>query len=263
VTTTQQLIVSERVREESKHPAPTVSPDASALMKIIDRAAMDPSFDVAKLEQLLAVKERWEANEARKAFVGALAEFKANPPELIKNQHVKFSNKAGGVTEYHHATLDQVSVHIGKALSEHGLSHRWDVKQVDGGMIRVTCVLTHCLGHSESVSMEASRDDSGSKNNIQALGSAVTYLQRYTLLAATGMAVKGQDNDGAGADDSGMSEGVLADHLAAIDAAADRPALVKAFGEAWKAAEALNDTKAMKKLGDRKEERKKAMGVKS
>jgi hypothetical protein len=40
---------------------------------------------------------------------------------------------------------------------------------------------------------------SGSKNAIQAIGSAVTYLQRYTLLSATGLAAKNGDNDGADA----------------------------------------------------------------
>ena len=123
--------------------------DASSLMLIIDRAAKDPAFDVAKLDALLKVKERWDAEEARKAFVVALSVFKADPPMLTKNKHVKF-----GVTEYDHATLDQVSLVVGKALSAHGLSHRWDVEQKDGE-IKVACVLTHAEGHSERVQMQA------------------------------------------------------------------------------------------------------------
>src|SRR3990172_3178827 len=106
------------------HPMVPAASDSSTLMRIIDRAATDPAFDVAKLEQLLAVKERWEAQEARKAFVTALTAFKANPPTLTKNKHVKF-----GTTEYDHATLDKVTEIIGKALSAHGLSHRWEVEQ--------------------------------------------------------------------------------------------------------------------------------------
>ena len=57
---------------------PAVSADASALMKIIERAAGDQNYDVAKLEQLLAVKERWEATEARKAYVTALTTEKSS-----------------------------------------------------------------------------------------------------------------------------------------------------------------------------------------
>ena len=62
----------------------------------------------------------------------------------------------------------------------------------------MTCILTHDMGHSEETSLEGSADNSGSKNSIQAIGSSVTYLERYSLLAATGLAVKNADNDGAG-----------------------------------------------------------------
>lgn len=228
--------------------------DASALMQIINRAATDPSFDVAKLEQLLAVKERWDATEARKAFVGAMAAFKADPPTLTKNKHVKFGN-----TEYDHATLDHASEAIGAALTKHGLSHRWEVEQ--GERIKVSCILTHILGHSERVTMEAAPDTSGSKNSIQAIGSTVTYLQRYTLLAATGMAVKGQDNDGAGA--RGMEEGKVADHLAAIESAGEEAALKKAFASAYKAAQAAKDQGAERRFIKAKDDRRRSLGGKA
>jgi len=162
-----------------------------ALMRMIERAITDPNFDVAKMEQLLAVKERWEANEARKAFVRALAAFKADPPKVKKNRHVKFAQ-----TEYDHATLDHICDVVGKALAAHGLSHTWKVVQHENAAVEVTCVLTHELGHSELVTMRGMPDSSGSKNLIQQIGSTTTYLQRYTLLSATGLAAAGQDNDG-------------------------------------------------------------------
>lgn len=177
-------------------PAPAPEPVGNgtvALMKIIDRAASDPSFDVAKLTQLLEVKERWEANEARKAFIEALNAFKANPPELIKDKEIKHGEKH--VAWY--AGLDQVSAAIGKALIAQKLSHRWDTEQKEGGIIRVTCILTHERGHSERTTLQAAPDTTGAKNAVQAIGSTVTYLQRYTLLAATGLATAEQDDDGA------------------------------------------------------------------
>lgn len=157
------------------------------------RYAIDKGANIEALERLMALSERWEANEARKAFVSAFAAFKAQPPEIVKNKLVQFG---GSKTSYHHATLDNVCDMIGGALADHQLSHRWEIEQIDGGAIRVTCVLTHALGHSERVSLQAGADTSGSKNNIQAIGSTVTYLERYTLLAATGLATKDQDEDG-------------------------------------------------------------------
>ena len=159
--------------------------------------AVERGADLDKLQQLMDLNDRWEANEAKKAFVVALNDFKTNPPAIIKNKHVSFAGRGGGA-EYDHATLDHVSGEIGKALSEHGLTHRWEINQgADASDVRitVTCVLTHEKGHSERVSMWALPDDSGAKNKIQAIGSTVTYLQRYTLLAATGLAA-GPDDDG-------------------------------------------------------------------
>lgn len=167
----------------------SVQSEQNPMMALINRAATDPAFDVAKLEHLLQVKAQWERDQARKSYMGAMSEFKANPPQITKNRKVAFKD-----VKYSHASLDQVSTLIGAALSKHGISHTWQVKQT-GANIEVTCILTHSQGHSESVSMTSLSDQSGSKNSIQALGSAVTYLQRYTLLAATGMAVK-DDDDG-------------------------------------------------------------------
>lgn len=172
-------------------------PHADPMMSMIERAAADPNFDAGKLQQLLDAKERYEANEARKAWVVAMSAFKADAPTIDKNKRVSFAT-AKGKTEYDHATLDNVCNVVIAALSKHGLSHRWETMQE--GSIAVTCVITHILGHSERTTLRASADDSGGKNSIQAIGSTVTYLQRYTLLAAAGLAVKGMDNDGKGAD---------------------------------------------------------------
>lgn len=163
------------------------------------RIAVERNANLDQLEKLMALQERWEANEARKAFVQAVAEFKAHPPTVRKNKRAGFeSRRTGDKTEYEYATLDTVVDAIGPALANHGLSHRWATEQSDAGLISVTCTLTHVMGHSESVTLRGSSDQSGSKNNIQAIGSTVSYLSRYTLLAVTGLAVHDMDDDGAG-----------------------------------------------------------------
>lgn len=186
---------------------------AGSIMAIIEKASMSPDFDVAKLAQLLDVKERWDATEARKAYSEAMAKFKANPPRLVKNKHVKFGN-----TEYNHATLGNVCDVIGNALAAVGISHSWETHQ-EGSLVSVSCVLSHVMGHSVKTTLSAAPDTSGSKNSIQAVGSTVTYLQRYTLLAATGMATEEQDDDSVAA---GRPEKALASpvQIASIKSAA-------------------------------------------
>ncbi|MFA5340266.1 MAG: ERF family protein [Clostridia bacterium] len=156
--------------------------------------AIETKADLPTIGKFMDLRERWEKNEARKAYNEAMTKFKANPPDIDKNRHVKFTTQKG-VTEYNHADLFNVTDKISSELSKYGLSASWTTAQADK-QISVTCRISHVKGHSESTTLSSSPDESGGKNSIQAIGSAVTYLQRYTLLALTGLATREQDNDG-------------------------------------------------------------------
>lgn len=145
-----------------------------------------------QLDKLIGLQERWEANEAKKLYHKAMAAFKATPPKIDKDMTVKY-----GSTSYKHASLFNVTEKINEALSHHGLSASWTINQ--NGAVSVTCKITHEAGYSEETTMTAPADNTGSKNAIQAIGSTVTYLQRYTLLSLTGLATHDQDDDALGA----------------------------------------------------------------
>lgn len=161
-------------------------------------AAQEKGASVEQLAQMMDLQMKWEANEARKAYNLAVSEFRAEGVTITKDKKVGYDSKQGGRVGYSHATLGNCVDKIVPALSKYGLSHSWEVKQ-DGNQITVTCHLSHCDGHRESVSMTAQPDNSGQKNAIQQVASTVTYLERYTLLAITGLAVTDQlDDDGRG-----------------------------------------------------------------
>jgi hypothetical protein len=156
-----------------------------------------------------------------------MAAFKAEPLTVEKGKHVKFTTSRG-VTEYDHATLADVVDACASSLSKHGLSHRWETAQAEK-IITVSCIITHEMGHSERTTLSASPDDSGGKNAIQAVGSTVSYLQRYTLMAATGLAAHNMDDD---ARSAGTVERLSAEQIASlekliVDVKADRPKFLK------------------------------------
>src|SRR5690606_36377667 len=93
--------VIEMERRETAVAAPSTTP--SDLLRL----AVQQGADIAKLEQLMALQERWEANQARKAYVEAMAEFKKNPPEIFKDKTVSFKTDKGNTT-YDHATIGNV-----------------------------------------------------------------------------------------------------------------------------------------------------------
>lgn len=156
--------------------------------------AVSQGANLDQLDKLMQLQERWEANEARKAFVAAMAAFKSEPLRVIKSKQVSIP----GGAKFSHATLADVVDAAVAGMGAHGLSHRWITSQT-ANEITVTCVVTHALGHSESTSLTCKPDDSGKKNAIQQVASAITYLERYTLQAALGIAASDmQEDDGRG-----------------------------------------------------------------
>jgi len=151
---------------------------------------------IETIGKLMEYQERWEANQAKKSFNAAIAAFKANPPRVLKTVEVGFdSQRTGSRTSYKHEDLADMLAAIDPVLATHGLWVRFKVLVTEGKSVRVTCVVGHTDGYSEEASMlEAAPDTSGNKNHIQAIGSTVSYLQRYTLKAALGMAAAKDDD---------------------------------------------------------------------
>jgi len=196
--------MSNELTQITSHGAGAIQPvQQQATPGYLLQLAVQQGADLEKLERLMALQERWEAAEAKRSFVAAMAAFKAEPMTIFKKKQVGYTTKDGDFVGYTHARLSDVTDVVVPAMGRHGLSHRWDIRQ-DGGRIHVSCVVTHRLGHSEAVVMDSPPDTSGKKNPLQQIASATSYLQRYTLLAVTGMATNDMDNDaseaGGGAD---------------------------------------------------------------
>lgn len=148
--------------------------------------AVEQGADLDKLEKLMELQERWDAKQAKMAYVSALAKFKSSCPAIQKT-------KKGHNCQYS-GLAESIEI-IKPSMSENGLSHSWNTEQNES-MIKVTCIITHEEGHQESTSLRSTPETSGSKNSIQSIGSAVSYLERYTLFAILGLASTDQDNDG-------------------------------------------------------------------
>ena len=147
--------------------------------------AMETGASMEVLEKFMSLHERWEAGNARKAFDTAISEAKAEIPPIVKN--------AKGHNDKRYANFAAIAGVVDPILSKHGLSYRFRTAQTD--KISVTCVLSHRDGHNEETTLAGPADNSGSKNAIQAIGSTLTYLQRYSLIQALGLAAT-EDDDG-------------------------------------------------------------------
>jgi ERF superfamily protein len=165
------------------------------LQAALTRETIDPSL----IRELMTLAKEWQADQARRAFVAALSDAKAEIKPIVKNRRVDFPNRTGnGRTQYAHEDFAAIADHIDPILGRHGLSYRHQPRQ-EANKLFVTCILSHREGHQETVTLDAPLDTSGNKNSIQQVGSTGTYLQRYTLKMALGLAVAHDDDGAAGA----------------------------------------------------------------
>ncbi|MGH8611852.1 MAG: ERF family protein [Gammaproteobacteria bacterium] len=156
---------------------------------MLDRA-VHSGARVEVIERLMGLQERYENTQAVKAYNAAIAEARAEIPVILKT-----NAKTGAGGSYKYESLADIATIVDPILAKHGLSYRYK-SESNAELLKVSCVITHALGHSEENSLSAKPNKFGSSmNDIQALGSAVTYLQRYTLKLALGIATS-KDTDG-------------------------------------------------------------------
>lgn len=160
--------------------------------------------------------ERFLKIQAKQAYETAMAELKKNIPQIIKRQIADMNGKYS----YNYADLaSDVCDKLDPILEAHGFRYSWTTRPSDKGVVGV-CVITHLKGHSEdTVLPPAPHDNSGGKNALQAIGSTLSYLQRYSLLMALGIAPRNVDKDGKTPKAQGgkMDESEKKDRLAYFD----------------------------------------------
>lgn len=189
-----------------KLPAP--SHDSRNVMAMIGAASKDKKTDVAKMERLVDLYERIKESEAKAAFSIALVHLKPKLPVIDKKGRILVREKTdsgkrdGEVTQNTpFAKWEDIDEAITPVLYEAGfvLTHR--TSDMPDGRIRVTAVLMHVQGHREETSLVLPFDTSGSKNNVQAIGSSTKYGFRYTAVAILNIRTRDQ------ADDDGKASG--------------------------------------------------------
>lgn len=118
----------------------------------------------------------------------ALSVAQAEFPPIPRDKTVKVTTKTGGSYSFKYAPLDSVLAHLRPTLAKHGLA----VTQLLDEGPSLTTMLLHSSGEYISARMPLPVSPSMS---AQEIGSAVTYMRRYALVALLGIATE-EDDDG-------------------------------------------------------------------
>ncbi len=163
------------------------------MIQMIERMASNKDVDVEKLERLIALNDRSVDREAAAAFNAAFSKMQADIPEIDEKGAIK--NRAGEV-QSRYARFEDVQKVLKPILIRHGFALSFRSEWPDPKTVKVVGILTHVMGHARESEFLSAADESGSKNAIQGLGSAVSYGRRYTTIDLLNITTRGQDDDG-------------------------------------------------------------------
>jgi hypothetical protein len=165
-------------------------------------AAQRQGASLADVREMMAIHREMKADEAREAFREDFAAFRGENIIIPKTRRV--DRGAGG--SFDQAEYDEVCRRLSPALSKHGFSFRHDQRfglqrrMIDGtendiGWVWVTCHLEHRKGHAEKLELEGPPGDLKVNTPTQNMQVTASYLKRQSLLAITGTATGGEDDE--------------------------------------------------------------------
>lgn len=174
------------VKEVSLVPADQPTSDATGITSLIVQLA-ERNVSVDQWERIIAMQKDIMAMQAKSAFDAAFAEMQNEIPVIIER---------GTTNTGTYAPLEDIIETVRPILAKHRFSISHKTSFPDPKMVRVVGILKHAQGHQEESEFISAADTSGSKNGIQAFGSAISYGRRYTVKDLLGIVERKEDDDG-------------------------------------------------------------------
>jgi ERF superfamily protein len=171
----------------------TIAPEQPrSLISAIVELARDPSVDVSKLDALVQMQERLERRQAEVEFSQALSRLAAAMPRVKKNGRVDL----GAGKSYAFSKWEDIDRIIRPMMAAEGFTLAFDSVPREGGGMVITGTLLHRDGHSKTASMPLALDTGPGRNNLQAMGSTLSYGKRYCAEMLLNIVREGTDDDG-------------------------------------------------------------------
>lgn len=175
--------------------AVAIPQQAPPLMTILADAAREGKLEVVK--ELITLEREIHQRDAEREFYAAKARLHAKLPQIEQSGVVR--NKTGGI-QSRYAKYEDIDAVLRPLLNEEGFSLEFD-SEWTGTQVLMSGTLAHRQGHKETKRLPLPLDTSGAKNNIQGMGSTISYGKRYLVMMLLNIVQKGIDDDGNGGAD--------------------------------------------------------------
>lgn len=156
--------------------------------------AIEKNLDTDKLEKLMELQERWQANEAKVAWSDAMAACQAEMPAVLKTAH-------NTQTDSDYAPFDELNETIKPIYTKHGFSLSFDEDPPTDKGTMYYCECRHRLGHVGTRRLFLANDGIGVKGSqfmtaVHGKISSGSYAQRILAKRTFNLSEKGEDQDG-------------------------------------------------------------------
>lgn len=201
------------VQEQNKEIAVDASPSVGNFLSVISDAAKDPNVDVQKMHGLLDIQERMMNKQAEIDFNVAMCDLQADLPTITMD--AKIVHKGKLISKY--ATYEHIDKFVRPLLIKYGFAAPRFTSNQNGNNFVIEATLSHRSGHSEKASINLTIDTSGAKNNVQGMGSTISYGKRYLVGMLLNLVFEGEDDDGQTADHVPITDEQAAELKAQIE----------------------------------------------
>lgn len=171
----------EKIKRQQVAKMPSPAPDN--MLAIIASAAGNPNVDVGKMRELLTMQREIMSEEARIAFTEAFITMRL--PSIDRDgkidEGITKSGKQGKKTRY--ATFENINRVVEPILKANGFAMWFEPDMGPDSRIIMRGHLDHLKGHGKTCAISLPLETSGNKNNVQGVGSSISYGKRYAAIA--------------------------------------------------------------------------------
>jgi hypothetical protein len=136
------------------------------------------------------------APDPEAALNAALAAAQGEFPAIQRDKEVSVSTKTGGTYTFKYAPLDTILAAVRPVLSKNGLALTQQLVEYNDGRPGIRTELRHAAGGVIGATFPLL----SAPTTPQQLGSLLTYLRRYAIVALLGVAAEEDDDGGQAAD---------------------------------------------------------------
>lgn len=160
-------------------------------------AAMQNERALEIIERLTALKneeeERRKAEEMRQAKLSFMRDFAEMQKDFEPVKRTKINKQYNSK----YAGIDDLQRQYGPILSKNGFSYDWREEQQEDGRTKVIFMLTKYGYTKESpLIMPKYEPTKNQMNDLQAVGTVLSYGHRYTMKSGLGITEEDEDTDG-------------------------------------------------------------------